>query len=186
MKLSDGERLILLMLSEVHEHLKIQNGVDTKLVKSAIYDGNLWALERKFTGVFHGYEAPPEIVKETADILDMWRFIETSYKNLSAEDKARIKTEAEPFGEHVQFRGFDGNGESTYIGVARCYVDEFDSFSLFKGRDFDSHLPSMDRYRRMYAVFEPIRTSADLTATQLIEILKEQIHPERRAAGSAN
>jgi uncharacterized protein len=184
MKLSDGERLILIMLSEIHEHLKIKNGVDTKLLKSAIYDGNLWALERQFTGIFHNYEAQPEIVRETTDILDMWRFIETSYQKLSPEDKARIKTEAEPFGEFVRFAGFDGNSESEYIGVARCFVDELDSFSLFKGRDFNSHLPSVATYRRMYAVFEPLRTSADLTATEIIKILKEKLHPENRKAAA--
>jgi uncharacterized protein len=184
MKLSDGERLILIMLSEIHERLEIKNGVDTKLVKSAIYDGNLWAMERQFSGIFHKYEASPEIVSEATDILDMWRFIETSYQNLPPADKERIKLEAEPFGEHVRFSGFDGNSESEYIGVARCYVNELDSFSLFKGRDFDSHVPLVAAYRRMYAVFEPMRSSEDLTATQIIEILKAKQYPKAQKATS--
>jgi uncharacterized protein YfbU (UPF0304 family) len=186
MKLSDGERLILIMLSEIHERLEIKNGVDTKLVKSAIYDGNLWALKRELSGIFHDYEAPDEIVKETTDILDMWRFIETSYERLSPSDKARIKKEAEPFGEHVRFSGFDGNNESEYIGVARCYVDELDSFSLFKGRDFNSHVPLVAAYRRMYALFEPMRSSEDLTAPQIIEILKAMPYPKAQKATGYN
>ncbi len=186
MKLSDGERLILIMLSEIHEKLKIENGVDTALVKSAIYHGNLWALERQFVGIFHKYEARPEVVSEAVEILDMWRFIETSYRNASVEGKAKIKTEAAPFGEKVRFRGFDGNGESEYISVASCMIDDLDQFELFKGRDMNSHLPSLDMHRRMLAVFKPMRTSADLTISELIKVLKEQMHPENRKAVGAS
>jgi hypothetical protein len=41
-KLSDGDKLILMMLSEIHEHLKIENGDDSKFVQSTILSGNLW------------------------------------------------------------------------------------------------------------------------------------------------
>jgi uncharacterized protein len=82
----------------------------------------------------------------------------------------------------VRFSGFDGNSESKYIGVARWNVNELDSLSLFKGRDFDSHLPLVAAYRRMYAVFEPTRSSEDLTATQIVEILKAKHDPKAQNA----
>lgn len=189
MKLSDGEKLILVMLSEIHEKLKIENGVDTKLVRSAILDGHLWALKWELSGIFHNSEPADEVVTETVDILDMWRYVESSYKSLSSADKALIEEEASPFGRHVQFTGFDGNGESQYIGVARFLVDELNRFEIFKGRELNSHLPlSLEAYRRMLKVFAAMRSASrgsDLTAVQIIQILKEQIHPQNRKAASA-
>jgi len=44
-KLSQGEKLILLMLCEIQEHLKLKGDTNTELIKEAIYSGNLWGLE---------------------------------------------------------------------------------------------------------------------------------------------
>ena len=71
MKLSDGEKLILTMLCEIHEKLKIENGVDTELVKEAIYGGNLWGMKWAFTGIFHDSEPTDEVVEEAAEIMDI-------------------------------------------------------------------------------------------------------------------
>jgi hypothetical protein len=43
MNLTNPEKLVLVMLAEIHEALKIKNGVDTKLLKNAIYRDNTWA-----------------------------------------------------------------------------------------------------------------------------------------------
>jgi uncharacterized protein YfbU (UPF0304 family) len=188
LKLSDGEKLILLMLSEIHEHLQIKNGVDTKLVQSAIYSGNLWGLKWQLTGVFHDHEAAPEVIEEVVNVLDMWSFIESSYSRFSSDDKRMIEQEAKPFGQYVQFTGFDGNGEAEYISVARFLVDDLERFSSFKGRELNSHLPSLDAHRRMLGVFNRLRptlTSGLLTATQVVELLKEKLHPERRSTATA-
>src|ERR1700683_1504731 len=182
MKLSDGEKLILIMLTEIYEKLQIKREVDPKLVQSAITGGNLWGLELAYPGIFHNTEPTPDVISETGDVLDMWRYIESSYQQLSPDDQAQVKEEARPFG-NAQFRGFDANDEATYIGVARFVIDALDRFRRFKGRGLNSHMPSLGAHRRMLGVFTPLRNSlsgSDLTAAQLVEILKEQIHPENR------
>lgn len=186
MQLSDGEKLILIMLSEIHQKLGIENGVDSKLVQSAIFSGNLWALNSEFSGIFHGSEPTPELVTETLDILDMWRFVERSYESLSNSDKTQVEKEA-PLGKYVQFTGFDGNTEAEYSCAARFLIDELHRFEEFKGRELNSHMPSIGPHRRMLAVFLPMRNSlgsSDLTATQIIEILRQRVHPEARKAAS--
>ncbi len=113
----------------------------------------------------------------------MWSFIEEGYKKLSPEDKARVASEAESFGKHVQFTGFDGNNETEYYGIARFLIDDLERFSIFKGRDLNSHMPSIDRYRRMNAIFEPMRallTHGGLGTAQIIELLKTKVHPDHR------
>jgi len=179
MKLTDPEKLILIMLSEIHEKLGIENGVDPKFVQSAIYSENTWGLRWKYTGIFTDKGETPAEVTEVVDILDMWSFIESAYHGLSADDKERIRVEAEPFGTHVRFAGFDGNNESEHIGIARFLIDDLDRFTSFKGRDLNSHSPSLEAHRRMLAVFLPLRTSLggdDLTATQIVEILRARFH----------
>jgi uncharacterized protein len=186
MKLSDGEKLMLIMLSEIHERLEIKNGVDTRLVKAAIYDGHLWALEWELSGLFHGSEPSDEVLTETVNILEMWTFVERSYEGLPDEDKARIEAEAAPLGKYVQFSGFDGNNEAQYNGVARFLVDELGRFSAFKGRELNSHMPSLAAHRRMLAVFTPLRSTSDLTASEIVKILQARIHPENRKVAGAS
>lgn len=133
--------------------------------------------------VFHGHEDDQQVVSEVVDVLDMWSFIESAYVSLSKNDKALVAKEAKPFGEHVEFRGFDGNYESECIGVSRFLIEKLDRFTGFNGRDLNSHVPSVERYRITYNVFEPIRRTLvgrELSATDLIAILKESTHPDHR------
>jgi hypothetical protein len=62
MQLSQGEKVILLMLCEIQKHLKIKGETNTKLIEDAIFSGNLWGLEWGMTGVFHGSETPEHVV----------------------------------------------------------------------------------------------------------------------------
>ncbi len=55
-KLSDGEKVILLMLCEIQEHLEVKGETDTGLVKEAICSGNLWA----WIGVCREYFMAPK------------------------------------------------------------------------------------------------------------------------------
>jgi uncharacterized protein len=180
MKLTNAEKLILIMLSEIHEKLNIENGIDPKFVQSAIYSGNTWGLEWHYSGIFQNSGETPPIVAEVQDILEMWEMLEGSYEKLSPEDKKRVEVEAEPYGKNVQFRGFDGNSEGDYISVARFLVNDLGSFSTFGGRDLNSHVPSMSDYRRMVAVLALLRPSLNfgsLSAKNIIEILKQRSHP---------
>jgi hypothetical protein len=55
----------------------------------------------------------------------------------------------------------------------------------FERRGLNAHMPTLEGYRRMLPVFEPISrtlTGRDLNATEIIEILKARVHPSRRKA----
>lgn len=183
MKLSDGEKLILLMLSELYEKLGIEGEVEPEFIKSAIFSDNLWGIPWKYSGIPFEHQKDPEIVREVIDILDMWSFIESSYERLNDEEKEYVKKEAKPFGDNPQFVGFDGNNESSYMGTALFIVNDLQRFEDFKGRNFNSHCPSIDSYKRMLSVFEPIRKNLSykpLSAEDIALILKEKLHPSQR------
>lgn len=173
MQITDAEKLILTMLCDIHEKLGITNSVDPEFVRSAIDDGNLWALKWEYPGVFHDSEPSPELVSETTKIMDMWSMIENSFQELSTEEKARVVKEAKLFGESPKFPGFDANNESEHFSVARFLVEKMDRFQEYKGRDFNHHFPTIDGHRRMTGSYEP-SGARSLTADELIGLLNRR------------
>lgn len=181
MKVTDGEKLILLMLSELYDKLGVEGEVEPDFIRSAIFSNNTWSIPWKYVGIPFEEQETPEVVKEVLDVLDMWSMIERSYENLSNESKEFVEKEASPFGKDPKFPGFDGNSETEYMGIASFLVNELDRFEEFKGRDFNSHCPSKDSYRRMLSVFKPLLQNLNfqpLSAQNIVDILKERVHPD--------
>ena len=185
MRLTDGEKLIVLMLTDLYEKLGVEGEIQPEFIKSAIFNDHLWAVPWKYSGIPFERSDDPPVVREVVDILDMWSFIEYAYANLNDQEKQQLALAAKPFGENPRFNGFDGNNESEYMSVAMFLVNQLDRFQEFKGRSFNCHHPSLDAHRRMLAVFEPLRTSladSSLSVDQLARILNERVHPSRREA----
>jgi len=181
MKITDGEKLILLMLSELYDKLGVNSEVEPGFIQSAILSDNMWGIPWKYVGIFEKQDTP-ETVKEVLDILKMWGSIERSYENLSGDEKSFVEKGAAPFGKNPSFPGFDGNNESNYMSVASFIVDDLDKFKEFKGRDFNSHCLSIDSYNRMLSIFKPMLESLNyqsLSAQNLIDILKERTHLDK-------
>lgn len=185
-RIDDGQRLILMMLRDLSKKMKVEGEVDPDFVAEAIWGGHSWALEWQYSGLFHGHEDDRTNLREVVDILDMWSFVEEAYEKLPAAEKQLLEKEIGPLGKNVKFWGFDGNNEGERLGIARFLVEKMERFSRFKGRDFNSHMPTTGAYRRMMNVFEPIRKNLGmgraLGIDGLISILKEQTHPENRKA----
>jgi uncharacterized protein len=183
--LDNGEKLITMMLCELFKSLKVKSEIDPAFLEEVIYGGHYWALGWKYSGLFDSYEDSPTVVTEVVDILDMWSFLECGFEALSKKDKDKAAVDAAPFGKHVVFGGFDGNGEAEYIGVAKCLINKLDRFTEFKGRDLNAHMPTIEMHRRMLSVFEPIRPNLigrDLNVAEIIQILQAMLHPGKRKA----
>lgn len=183
MKISDGEKIIILMLAELHEKIGVNGEMEPEFLRSAIFNDKLWAIKWKYSGIPFSESEDPAIVKEVLDILDMWSFIERSYSEFSSTQKSELATLAAPFGKDPKFRGFDGNNETEYMSTAMFLVNELDRFTEFKGRSFNCHHPSIDMHRRMLETFEPIRDNLDfseLTLDDVVTLLKSQVHPSAR------
>jgi len=185
MKLSDGEKLIVLMLSELYEKLDVKGEIEPEFIKSAIYSDQLWGLKWKYSGIPFEESDEPAIVKEVVDILDMWSFIERGYSKLSEEQKEKLETDVPHFGKDPKFIGFDGNNETEYMDTAMFLVNELERFQEFSGRIFNSHCPSIYSHNRMLDAFDPIRKTLSyepLNLDQLTTILKARVHPSQREA----
>jgi hypothetical protein len=172
---TNPEKLMMWMLSEIMKGQKNYEKDTVELIQEAIYGGHFWALDWELTGIMHDHVDRKEAVTAVVDALDMWSFIEEAYEDFGVTEKERIETEVGPFGKNPKFIGFDGNYESEYMNIGRFLVEKMGRFSRFKGRDFNSHVPLVDRYRVMAAVFEPMRlrlSGRGLSVQEVIELLK--------------
>lgn len=174
-KFSDGEKALLVMMAEVMKHLEVDSECAPDYLSKVIYGGHYWAPKWDMQGLFHDEEDDPDDVRFVVDVMEMWHHIESGYAKLSKKDKEKVKREAHPFGTDVQFSGFDGNNESSLVGIARFLVRDMGRFEEFADRELNSHFPSVDMHRRMLNVFTPMRDAligGDLNAAQLVRVLK--------------
>ena len=185
MNITDGEKLILLMLSELYEQLDVEGEIDPGFIKSAIFSQNLWGIPWKYSGIpFESQDTPP-MVKEVLDILDMWSFIEYAYQELSEQDKEKLEKDVHPFGKNPRFPGFDGNNESEYMNIASFLINDLERFQDLKGRSLNAHMPTLEMHHRMLSAFERIRSSlisGPMSLAQLTAVLKETFHPDHKGA----
>lgn len=155
MKLSDGEKLTLFMLTEIYEHLGVDGEVNPGFVRNAITDGHAWAIKEKYHGIF--WEAgSQEQAHEVGRILLMWRAIEEAYADLSPADKERLAADVPLYGKDPKFDGFDGNASDGWYGTTQFVVNKADfGWDHFKGRSLNSHgAAHIDDHRRMLAVWD--------------------------------
>ena len=64
--MTHAEKLILIMLSEIYEHLGIGGAdhINARFVRSAIDSNQTWALSRKYPFIFGGRTQTPHVVSE--------------------------------------------------------------------------------------------------------------------------
>lgn len=182
MKLSDGEKLTLFMLTDIYEHLGLTE-VDPKFIRNAITDGHPWALKERYPGIFHK-DTPEETAQQVASILGMWRIIEESYDKLDQPSKDRLAAEVEHFGKNPKFPGFDGNSGDGFYSAAKFLVDGDFGWEHFRGRSLNSHgSGSTDGQLRMLEAYHERASalhSGYFGVDDLAAILSERVHPDRR------
>ena len=174
MQISDGEKLILVMLSDIMEAQEIHKSVDPEFIRSAIYYDCLWGLPWEYPGIPFSETSTPPNVKWVMNILQMWTTLEASYVKLNSENKEKVEQQASPFGTNPQFSGFDANSESEQLKITRFLINNLKRFLNFKGRDLNSQIPLTGRYQRMYSIYEklfPDLKKGVLDTDQIIEIL---------------
>jgi hypothetical protein len=124
--------------------------------------------ERLTTGIYEDTMSAEEC-EEVHLILGMFRRLSYSYKELG--DKSGIEA------DDLRFHGFDGNNEDKYLS----YGTFLNSLGKYEESEvIDSHMPSLEMYRRMLAEFEPLKEKPLLGKEDIQRVLAAQIHPSNR------
>lgn len=175
MNFSNGEKLIIAMLADISKRVGGRPEIDPDFISDVISGGHYWALTWEYGSIFPDHQDEDHHVTDTVNTLDMWSFMEEGFEALSDDEKKQFAVDAAPYNK-VQFIGFDGNNEGEYRSIARLLIEKMDRFTRFAGRDLNSHSPSIERYRRMYRVFEPMRQNLgmgrQLSLKSLVELIK--------------
>lgn len=176
--LSDGERLILAMLGDIHRHLQVKGHIDAEFVRNALHGGHEWGLMSEYHGILQTKQDDPAVVDETIKIMMMWTVIEECYERLPPAEKKRVEKRAAPHGKDPRFRGFQMAHEPHYL-VARFVTHDLDRFPHYKDRLL-SEGSQRDEYRRMLAVWGPLDetlTGDGIDADDIAALLAAQRNP---------
>jgi len=180
--LSPGERLIALMLCDMSKPQQ-KREFDPELVTEIVGDGHLWALKQEYSWAFNRQMDDPAEVDEVYEILQMWDALEESFEALTPNERQRLAKEARLSDSKLRFEGFDGNHEKQY-GIARFIVKKLGHLDdRFAKRTLNSHMRSMDRYKRMLSAFRGIDRTAGgrrLSVDQLIEVVAARLNPKTK------
>jgi uncharacterized protein YfbU (UPF0304 family) len=149
------ERLMLWMLSEV---LKGQFGEGTderiKLIQDVLFGGHFWALGLKMPALIHSNIDSKADLKFVQDTLEMWNIIELSIESLNESDKNNISN----YKKAYRFCGFDGNKEYKFLAIANFLIDNMGYYNTFRGRDLNSHIEKLEKYKNMLFIFSQKRS----------------------------
>ncbi|TDV54460.1 hypothetical protein EC919_104196 [Pseudomonas graminis] len=182
MAFSDEQKLIVALLTEIHEKLGIQDGLDAPFVQSIVSSDNTWALRWRYQGMFKDSETPPN-VKRVADVLDMCEVLERTADSLSDEERAQVEAVTGHSVSGARFVGYSGNDEDEFH-IVQILVDDLGKWGSFKGRDFNAHMPMVDVYDRMLNVYSGLNSlhnySATLSVEDLTAVLDARTHPDHR------
>src|SRR5215212_668015 len=148
-------------------------------ILSLLDEGNAEHYENVRDALENGYEAAylyevfgwmldplsPLQCKVVIDAMNMYSTIQRSYEAL--DDKTGIEE------SRTWFPGFDGEQETTHMGYARYVFEKEHRFAhlMPSTEDFDSHVPTVQRYRRMIPVWKSIDDHDQLTREDIISIL---------------
>ena len=168
MNLTDGERLILAMLCDIHKALNLKSAIDPDALKPLILEaedngtaGGAKSAGRATNGTPGSHRDRTAVATEVSEILDMWSAIERGYKHLSVDEKRTVEAEAGPLGRGVRFSGFDVESEIEYRDAAHHLIEITGLFERFQGRNLDAHMPNLAGYRRMLRLYAPMRSVSD-------------------------
>lgn len=104
------------------------------------------------------------------DVLDMYAHIEDSIGQMGPGEAA--KAAKLPW---IDFKGFDGNNEAAYMGYVHYLIVEDGRWAYTKfgkQKTFNSHMPSIDKYRSMVEVHGSFERGNALTLEQLEALSK--------------
>jgi uncharacterized protein len=185
MPFTAAEKLQIAMLCDIAKPAD-QRELDFRFINSVVSGDQIWSLDCKYPGLQLGIETP-QIVSMVADILEMWNHIESSFGSLNETDKKRVESDSSYKGK-PEFPGFDGNYEAGLRTIATILIHDLERWQRFNKRNLNWHWPIVDVYERELAVWRPIWSAKienseppyELTADELIAILREGIHPENR------
>lgn len=161
MELTDAERLIL---SNQYRILAKLEGDDEhySLMADTFHEGYKWLYDQYLDNL--GPNLDDDKATFVVDILDLYSSMRSSYRDL--EDKSGIDA------DDLKFPGFDGNNEGDLMGFADMLVKHRRFVETLRKHGNNSHMPTVDIYRRMLACWNDMgQPTYPYSKEQILQLL---------------
>ncbi|MCP1213781.1 YfbU family protein [Acetobacter okinawensis] len=150
LKFSDGEKFIIAMLAERFQDQKPSIRFSQNPIISSLMNGNYWALEAMFKGIFNDKYCEPQVAFEVTQILEMCENIESNINRLGEKERNILQYKFLDGRENV-FVGFSLHQEEMYKNAVSQILLSPMRFETFKRRRLnDSPAGRLEIYRRMH------------------------------------
>ncbi len=165
LQLSDVERRILINQYEILAALRPKEADDFNRCAEIIRAGYYEMWDDEAIGWLSD-PIPREEMNYVGDVLDMYGWLQSSYDQLPEAEKATIEA------SEVLFPGFDGNGETEYMGYARFLREKMDRFTSVRALEaLNSHCPTQHMYKAMLKVLPKREGVFYLSASKIRAVL---------------
>ena len=162
MKLTRTERWMLSNQYRILEALYPSEAQGYAHIRDAIESGYELEYEQIIPHIYEEGLSDSEC-REVRDIMTMFSSLKASFNQL--EDTSGIEE------WEINFRGFSGNDETTYMAYAQ-YLRERGSFrELEHGDGFNSHFPMLSAYRKMLPEWRNSENEFFLSKDDIIRII---------------
>lgn len=166
MELSRKERLFLSNQLKILEKLYPKEADYYEKHRKAVEQG--YSLHYDWITENLREEMSEEECREVLDILDMYRALTFSYRDL--DDKSNLPE------WKIEFPGFDGNNEPKQMKYTEYFINDLNRFSELRDDsdfpDYNSHSPMLEKYRRMLSKWNEFDQKQNLSKDEIIEILE--------------
>ena len=161
-KLSRFERLVLTNQYSILEKVDPEYAEHYGRYREALQQG----YELEYQDIAHlidEHTRAEDDCRFVMDVLDMHRVLHFSYRDL--KDKSGVDP------DQIAFRGFDGNNEAAQLRYMR-YLRAQDKWQELgdPGGDFNSHMPTLGRYREMLKRWKQSKDESRLTKEDILRI----------------
>ncbi|MFQ2601218.1 YfbU family protein [Aeromonas caviae] len=166
MKLDKKERLALVNQFLILEKLYPEDADYYARHRQAISEGYELHYEWIYENIWDGLTK--EECRRVLDILEMYRAI-----YFSSRDCSNMTVKEHPW---LEFRGFDGNEESSYLSYCRYFIVDLERYDELRYGteipDFNSHMPTLNKYNAMLSVWRELDKPYRLDAETMLIILE--------------
>ena len=181
MEMTKAERLIVLMLCDLYKSPGEDKMFNPKLIEYAVAQGQLWALSWEYGDLLNADSTTRKQVDLTADIMTMWQVIEAFMSRFTSDQRNEVVVATGRRLDRIKFKGFY---EEPYRSISSFMLEELGRWPQFAGRDYSKMFPVLEADLRMLVKYKQMRDAnplgLELTPEQVIEIVNERVHPEKR------
>jgi len=170
------EKLTLLMMCDLFDHLEVNGEIDSSIVREAVISGNVWAIERKYPMLLSTEDVSKDVQKRVDAALSAYRNLSHSLRKLTSDESNELKTKHNiKTHEHaIQFPGYDGNNESEYLSVTSM-LGTLGLYAEQQEIDKNSHEENAGKYLKLTSALEVLKKAGHdvnkLDKSHLDEIL---------------